>query len=287
MWLVLGSALLVAFSAIVEKRTLLREHAMEFAATLAIANLVITLPLFAWADLGTLSPAAVALIFIDSLLLTFAFYFMVKGLRHMEVSSASPLFVLRPAFVAVLAFIFLGEALTRMQAGGISLMVAGAYILETHRAGRLLDPIREFWQSKYVHYIISALFLYSVSALLGRYILARLGVEPLAYTAAVHVFLAANFFILLSVFHDGWRGIVRALREYGLWFALVAVLTMGYRVLDAMAVKVAFVGLVSALRSSSAFFATLLGGEIFHEHNLLRKAAACAVMLAGGALLVI
>ena len=53
------------------------------------------------------------------------------------------------------------------------------------------------------------------------------------------------------------------------------------------AIQLAFAGLVIAVKRMSAFFVVLIGGELFHEKNLLRKSIACLIMLAGAGLIVL
>ena len=49
----------------------------------------------------------------------------------MQISEVAPLFNLTPGFLAILAFLFLGEILTRYQVGGLILLMLGSYVLET------------------------------------------------------------------------------------------------------------------------------------------------------------
>jgi drug/metabolite transporter (DMT)-like permease len=62
---------------------------------------------------------------------------------------------------------------------------------------------------------------------------------------------------------------------------LVAVLTVSYRVAQNYAVSLAAVGLVTAVKRSSSLFTTLIGGEIFHEKELIKKSVACLIMILG------
>jgi multidrug transporter EmrE-like cation transporter len=62
----------------------------------------------------------------------------------------------------------------------------------------------------------------------------------------------------------------------------IAILTVASRLAQSSAVAIApVVGPVIAIKRSGSLFTTLIGGEIFHEKFLLRKAFACGVMLAG------
>jgi drug/metabolite transporter (DMT)-like permease len=283
----LASAVIGSTNALIEKHLLNREHAMQFAASLSVVTACIAVPFLVLGDLSTLTPLAVAAIFAISVLAAIAYVLVVKAARHMEVSTVSPLLVLRPAFIALLAFVFLGESLTRLQAAGILLLVAGTYVLETHKADTLLGPIRELWSSKYVHFVILALFIYSCTALVDRYLLANMGVDPFAFIGLIHLFIMVNFMVMIAVFHDGFTGIKNGFRAGGFALLAVGLLTFAYRFASTMAVNQMFVGLVAPVTSLSAFFTTFIGGELFHEKNLARKTVACCIMLLGAAMVVI
>ena len=62
---------------------------------------------------------------------------------------------------------------------------------------------------------------------------------------------------------------------------LVAVLTTGYRIMQSQAAALAAIGLVIAIKRSSALFTTIVGGEIFRERDLIRKTIACSIMIGG------
>ena len=284
-------ALLAAFfsagAVLIQKRTLINEHAMEFSTNLALLNVMLTLPFFFFVDFSQIKFWPLAFIFFASILGSIAFLLVAKGLRHMEISSASPLLVLGPGITATLAFIFLGESLKPLQVGGIGVLILGSYILELKDSHDFLHPIRVFNQSKYVYFIVIALILYGVSSVLDRQILAHFNVEPIAYIAFVHIFIAFHFIVMISIFHDGFKGIQNGFKNVGPWLLLASMLTIGYRFAQAQAVKIAYVGLVVPVKRLSAFFTTIIGGELYHEHNLLRKAIACLIMILGVILIVI
>ncbi len=287
----LAYALICAFFAsaagIVQKKTLIRQHAMEFSASLAVLNLLLSLPLFFFIDFSGISINIIVGIFFLTLFGATGFLLIAKSIRHMEISAASPLLVMGPGISAVLAFFILGEKLTFFQAGGIAVLIMGSYILELEDYHNLLHPIRTIKQSKYFYFILIALLLYSVSAVGDRMMLSTFGIAPITYLAIVHVFLAFHFLVMITLFHDGIRGIRNGIRNAQPWLLLVAVLTVSYRYAQISAVKVAYVGLVLPIKRMSAFFTTIVGGELFHEKNLLRKGFACLVMIAGVVMIVL
>lgn len=269
-----------------QKKALFNLHAMEFSSSLAITNLVLSLPLFFFVDVSQLSWELVFIMFVVSVLSSTAFLFISKGVRHMEISEASPLFVFAPAITTLIAFILLGERIGVQQLIGIAGLIIGAYILETKSKASLLEPFRVMRKSTYIRFIFFALLLYGFSSVLDRVALTTFAVEPLTYIVVVELFIAIEFFILVNIYYGGIRDIRRSFQKTGWWIALVSVFTILYRWFQMSAVQLAYVGLVVAVKRVATLITTLVGGELFHEHNLLRKTIACIVMI-GGVLLVI
>ena len=70
-------------------------------------------------------------------------------------------------------------------------------------------------------------------------------------------------------------------KKVWLWIILIAVLTAGYRFTQIKAIKIAPVSLVLSVKRISVFIAVVIGGRLFNEKNLLKKALATAIMVAG------
>lgn len=286
-WLVFSliTALLVGIQSIVQKKTLLKEHAMEYSATIAVVILAISLPLFLIVDYSRVQVYPLFILYIGSIFGALGFLLVAKAVRHMDISAASPLLVLGPGITAIFAFIFLGETLSFIQIGGIVLLILGSYVLGLKRHHSLLEPIKVFKKSKFIHYIIFGLVMYGFTATIDRLLLGSYNFQPEAYIAFAHLFLAINYLVLLAVYHDGLKGIKHGLKNSGWTMLAVAVLVAGYRLAQAQAVALAKVALVTSIKRLSVLFAVIVGGELFHEKNLLRKSIACVIMLIGAVII--
>ena len=141
------------------------------------------------------------------------------------------------------------------------------------------------FKSNYFYYIFLALILYGFCSIFDKFILRT--VSPLTYIPIVHFFIAINFIILICIFHNGFEGIKHGIKNAGKWIFLVAILVTGYRLAYAQAVSMTYVSLVIPIKRMSAFFATLIGGKIFHEKNLVQRVIACIIMLAGSFLVIL
>jgi bacterial/archaeal transporter family protein len=286
------SALGAAIASIIEKRTLSKEHAMEFCAVLAIFNFVLSIPFLLKSDLSQLTAPIFVWILIVAFIDTFAFLFIVKAVRHMEISAASPLLTFGPLFTLLVAFFFLGESVSLNQLFGLSLIVVGAYVLELSKKSDFWEPFRIMMRSKYIHYILFGLLLYGFSSTIGRYLVNEEyahHISPYLLLPLLHFFIMVGFFILISVVHDGVKGIQHGFKNAGRWIFFVSLFMVFGRMtlLLAMAVPFAKAGLVVAIKRMSALFATIIGGEIFHEQNMIHKIIACIIMVVGAYFVVI
>ncbi|MBN1376750.1 EamA family transporter [Candidatus Woesearchaeota archaeon] len=289
LWLIyaLLTAVLVSFSTLMEKKVLFKEHAMEFSAVLALFNMILALPFFLFVDFSKITLRPLVYMFLASIMAAVAFLLIIKAMRHMEVSSVSPLVIMGPGLTAVLAFIFLGESLSVFEILGIGLLLFGAYILETKDRKHLLEPFKIIKESKYIHFILISILLYSITSLISRVVLAHYNLTPETYIAIIHIFLAINFFIMLAFFHDGIKGIKHGMKNAWLPILIVSVFVISYRFFQANAIKLARVGLVESVKKLSVLFTVIIGGEIFHEKNLMKKIIASLIMTAGVLLIVI
>lgn len=281
------AAIFTATAALLEKRSLLYEHAASFSAALSLVAFIITLVFLPVADFSNVTPLALMFMAGGTIIGAGSFLLVTKSVRHLEVSTVSPMLVTEPAIVAILAFFLLREQLQVTQVFGICLLVVGTYLLETAATKEFNGTISSFFTSRYVRYVFLAMLFYSISSLLDRVVLSRLNLQPEAYMLIVHLFLVICFVGLVFVKYGGWRDIVNVFRANGYLILLIAVVTVTYRFFQVQAVALASIGLVIAIKRTSALFTTIIGGELFHEHNLSRKVWACLVMVTGAALVVI
>lgn len=282
---ILGSAVLISASSIVQKKALLKEHAMEFAAVFALFNLFLSFLFINKVDFD-IEPRFFLIIFVAGTLGAAAFLFLAKAIRHLPISSVYPLLNFGPALSALLAFIFLGEKITLLQLGGIILLIIGAYALEVdHSLSNLKKPLIRFLKSRYMHFIFLALLLYGITSVIDRYVLTN-GVSIFTYIFLAHVTIAIVMLLFIIVYHDGFKGVVNGVKRYGKWIFIVSVFMTSHRLLQAQAISLAPVSIVLAVKRMSTLVTTAVGGKLFHESGLKIKIIACCIMI-GGVLLVI
>lgn len=230
------------------------------------------------------------LIYLVAVLANFAFLYVAKGLRHLEISSAIPLLSFGPAVVAIISWIFLGESLNGVKISGIFLIMIGSYILEIdHKISDLKEPIKKIIKSRYIHFIFAALFLFAITVTLDRYILSnlKLNIDFISYFFFIALFVMINYLIVTGIFLKRFSSVKRTLKLNWKWLFLTALFGVLGHSFYYKAVSIQLISLVYPIHKINSLVSILIGGELFHEHKLVLKTIATLIMLIGGYLIIL
>jgi drug/metabolite transporter (DMT)-like permease len=208
------------------------------------------------------------------------------ALKNLQISNALPLLALTPGFVAVFAFLFLGEELKFYEVLGLISLIAGTYILESKNLKEILFPLNVFFKSRYHQYILVALLLFTASSVMDKLLVAKMSLTPISLTAFQHVYFAVLFFIIYFAFRSKLENDSPQINKTDvLWILLISVLTIGYRYTQIVSISLASVALTLAVKRTSVLWATIIGGKIFKDTNLLKKTIAVLFILLGAILI--
>ncbi len=286
-YLAFASAVLSAFSTILEKKILFTEGALEFSFKLSLLNMLFSLPFFFFFDLKDIGLYSFLILYIKTLLSALAYLNVMLMLKSFEISRSLPMMVLTPMLVAIIAFIVIGDKLGFYDIAGMALLLCGTYILELKSGGGFFEPFGVFIHSKSHRYIINALLLFTGTAIMDRFLLVKHDMHPIALMSVQHFFLAFNF--TLMMFYKR-KNPVKVLINSDLrifkWIIGVSLITIAYRWANIEAIKLAPVALVLSVKRTSVFFAAVIGGRIFKETKLMRRAVAALIMIAGAILII-
>lgn len=287
-WFVVAiiSALLSAFAAITQKKVLFNLGALEFSFLLSIVNLVFSIPFFFFIDYETINTLNLSILFAKSVIGVLAFLCVMISLKNLEISNALPLLALTPGFVAVFAFFILGESLKGIEIIGLVLLIVGTFILESKNIKEFVFPFNVFLKSKYHRFVIFALLLFTASSIMDKLLLIKLNLTPISLTAFQHIYFAILFSIIFLFFRNKEQISSTGFNKDNIcWIALISVLTIGYRYTQIVAVSLASVALVLAIKRTSVFWATVIGGKLFHDKDLLKRSIAAVLILIGAILI--
>lgn len=276
------SALFSAGAALSQKKILFKTSALDFSFLVSVIGLVLSFPFFLGIEFNTLTTESLLILYFKSVMGTFAFLCVMLVLKNFEISKALPLMVLTPGLVAVFAFLFLRDSLTSQEVTGLILLMIGTYVLEVSDKKNIFNSFSIIFKSGHYYYIIIALALFTASSVIDRLLLTDYKLPPESFMAFQQLFFAVNFFILY-IFKRNRTSVKMFMTDKNIlfWIFLIALLTIGYRYTQIEAIKLAPVALVLAVKRISVFFSSIAGGKIFKERNLIVRATAAAVMIAG------
>ena len=287
-WLALSSALLSAFAAILQKKSLNEINALNFTVIVSVFVALFSTFLIGKVDLSVSGSYSILVLFGKSIINATAFLCIMIALKNLEISRALPVLAASPMTVALLAFILLGESLSLTEVLGMVLIVLGTYVLELKKNENIIAPFRVFVESKYHRIILIALGLMSLSAILDKLLLTSFKLPPLTFLVMQNYFFLIIF--LLYRFLSGLKNRNEKLfkgvsKNILIIIVLIAIATIGYRWTQMEATKLGPVGLVIAVKRLSVLFAVVIGAKLFKEENYLRKVLATLTIVAGALLI--
>lgn len=282
-WFILASAsaLFTSCATLAEKKILFKIEALSFSFYLSIVGLFLSIPFFFGITVSSITVETLIILYIKSILGTLVFLFVMLTLKNFEISKALPLLVITPGLTAIFAYLFLGDSLTAKETLGIILLMVGTYILEISGKKKILDSFLQIFKNRNYIYIFSAIAMFTASANLDRLLLTDYKLEPVSFMALQQMFYAFNFALLFLLTRK--KDEIKSMpgKEILKWIFLISLLIIGYRYTLIEATKLAPVALVLSVRRISVFFSALIGGKLFKEKELVKRAVATIIMVAG------
>jgi hypothetical protein len=280
-YLALVSSILLGASTLIEKKTLKKEHAMAFTSSFAIIAAIISLAFLPFANFN-ISPLSVGLIYVVSVLVALTYWLTARVYKHGSISAASPAYAALPSlFVPILAFLFLGEKLGPTQYALIGTIIVATYLI-------MFTGKPQFESKKYIHWLILASLLTAVSTIGMKYLFEFLNITPYTYLILLEIFIAINMAIGMQLKYGGVKEIFKNTLLYKKEIASISLLITAYRITYYFSAFTAKISLVWPLSNvPNVIILVFLGGLIFNEGSIKRKAALAIVLLAAAYLIVV
>ncbi len=296
-WLAFISAVFSAVSAIFEKKVLFSFDVLSFTFLISIITLLFSLPFFGMIEYENLFSLAMLILLLKTVLSAAAFLFVMYSIKNFEISEALPLLALTPGIVAILGVILINDYLTAYEWAGIFLMLIGTIILEVRQraaaggentkfAGNYLTVFKNIFRFSKYYYIVLALIFFTITSLLDRVLLTDLKLPPYKFMAFQQLFYAVIFTIVILIRYKGLSQPFKQDSKKMIYLlVIISVSTVIYRFTQIEATKLAPVALVLSVKRLSVLFAVILGGRLFRERHIIRRAIAVIIILAGAVLL--
>jgi transporter family protein len=287
-WVILAivSAVFFGTRQVVSKKVLMYEHATEHLTVACLLAFLFSLFFLPKMSFGY-SASIWGLMYLKGLVLTIGWLLGSKALRHLEISYVTPLTNLTPVFLIVLSFIFLHEVPSALQYAGVALLIFGAYWLQAdHHFSSMIRPWKVF-RNKYSLFMLVAIFFYSISAVLDKFVLAE--VDPYTYLSFTFLVLSVHYLLVQFIKYDGIKDIKHAFVKGKHLMFIIALLMLFSDIFYYMAVAIptAMIALIIPVKRMSTLVATIIGGRLFHDKDLVYRIMACIVMIIGVVFVVI
>ena len=180
-----------------------------------------------------------------------------------DLSVVYPVVRSSPLFVAAAGALFLGEWITLVGIIGIVFILLGVYVLHIKKLERrrILEPLRSFRGPAFRFAILAALgtTIYSLSDKVGVST-----IDPFLYAFWLEIFISA-ILIPIVIFRRGWRAISFEWDKSKRNISISGVLMRGGYLLMLLAMVVAPVGYLLALRQVSVVIGALIGVVLLGE----------------------
>jgi len=285
--LALISAVFSAVSAVSEKKALFSLDAFNFSFLISVVTLLFSIPFFMNINYQDIFSVSMQILFLKTILNSAAFLFVMLSIKNLEISEALPLLALTPGLVAVSGVLFINDTLTLFEWFGIFLMLIGTYILEIKKNSKnYFEPFKGLFNSIKYLYVFSALILFTATSILDRLLLKDYNLPPYTFMAFQQLFYTVIFTVVVLVKNRGITVSVKDITKKTFYLIIIiSVFTVIYRYTQIEATKLAPVALVLSVKRLSVLFATILGGKLFGEDNLIKRVIAALIILTGAAIL--
>jgi drug/metabolite transporter (DMT)-like permease len=284
LWFLLAtiSALLSASAAVLQKKILMQSRALPFAFVLSFFIMLLSAVFLSGVDILAVPPAVLALLVGKSLIGGAAFLCVMMSLEGGQISRVLPLMGLTPAVTAVLSFFLTGETMAGIEWLGLGVMMVGLYLLEwtPERGETWAERVRAILTERRL--ILVALLLFAVSSVADKMLVSTHKTDPRLVLVYQHVVFCLLFGTMLLVRKVPVGEVVLQARKQLPLFLVIAVITIAYRYAQLEATRLAAVALVLAVKRTSIFYASLLGGKIFADDRLRVRLVGAALIVAAG-----
>jgi drug/metabolite transporter (DMT)-like permease len=261
-FLTLASAFFGAIALILKKKGLEQEHSLEYLGCFKIFEFIILLPLLFFVPLNFPLHTYLWMYFL-SFFITIGLLMSNKGFKRIDFTKAIPLFNFQTVIVLFASMIFLKEFLNIKELAGVSLLIFALYKVDAKKGFR--KTMKEIIKSKGTVFFLIAMTILGTAAVFEKKLL--LQTHYVSFLGIMYFFSLINTLIFLTIFYDGYRGIIHGIKKEGKLIFSAAIVSTASNLFMLAALTSAYVVLVSVVKRSSNLFTMLIGGKYFHEKD--------------------
>ncbi len=208
----------------------------------------------------------------------------VKALRISPLTLTLPFLSLTPVFLILFSRVIVGESVSLAGGAGIVLIASGGYVLNISAARKgILSPLKVIARERGALYMIAVAMIYSITSSLGK--LAIEHSSPLFFGSTYFAVVTICFTPLISR-NAGNVSVFRLLGKEARNAVLPGLFYSAMILSHVVAVSLANVAYMIAIKRSSLIIGGIYGGLFFKERHLRERLAGAALMFAGFFLIV-
>ncbi len=202
-----------------------------------------------------------------------------RALKSSDISVSVPVLSFTPVFLIVTSPLIVGESPAIVGVAGIFMIVIGAYVLQLSEANKgLLEPFKALIHKPGPRMMLGVAFIWSITSNMDK-----IGIQnssPFFWAFSISLFIAVglSFFVFTgknsAMRH--WKGLF----PLGLFNAFSLAFQM-------LAVSIALVPYVIALKRTSIISSVISGHFVFRERNFAERLVGALIMVAGVVLILL
>lgn len=220
---------------------------------------------------------------LESVLLSFAIYYYVRGLEAGELSLSLPMLSFTPMLLLVTSRVILGESASLQGMVGVICVVVGSYVLNfKDRKKGFLVPFKSLVDHPGPRYMLIVAVLYSVGANLDKINATRSSphFSFLCIATVITIILGVLMVVkargkILSETKQNWRA-----------FSVIGLLNSVSNIVQLTGVLLTIVPYLIAVKRMSVLFSSMYGFFVLKERGLKERAFGILLMIMGVFLIV-
>ncbi len=218
---------------------------------------------------------------VNAVLLSVTTYLLAKAAQLSKLSISMPMLSMTPLFLLLTSYLMINEIPTFFGVIGVFLIVIGAYAIHLRRYQKgFLTPIISLVKNKGSVLVLIAAFIMSIMANIFK--IGILNSNVFYFSFVVYGFV--SLFILPLMFIQLNKKISQLRNSFKSFLMLGASSTF-MNITAGLAMAVAIVPYVIALKRSSVIFSILYGNFLFGEKNVFYALIGTSIMIIGGVLI--
>ena len=206
-----------------------------------------------------------------------ALFLYVKAIQQSPLSLTLPFLSFTMLFLIPLSYFFLGELPTKIGLLGIFLIVIGSYIINFSEISKgIFEPFKELYRNKGSMMMLLVAFIYSITSAISKIAVQRSNATffSIFYTILIFIVLSAFIFNKIIKNFKSIKNNIGGFAYSGFFYGLVVLFHF-------VALSLAIVPYMIALKRTSSIFGVAYGWLMFKERKIAERMIGALIMVLG------